>query len=69
FYTSDNDANSVLPQYVVFDASVSYRCEILNFKQLLALTAYNLFNESYFIIQSYPMPLRTFLLTYNMEIL
>jgi hypothetical protein len=26
-------------------------------------------NESYFIIQSYPMPLRTFLITYNMEIL
>jgi len=69
FYTSDNDANSVLPQYVVFDASVSYRFEILNFKQSLVLTAYNLLNESYFIIQSYPMPLRTFLLTYNMEIL
>ena len=69
FYTSDNDVNSVLPQYVVFDASVSYRFEILNFKQLIVLTAYNLFNESYFIIQSYPMPLRTFLITYNMEIL
>ena len=69
FYTSDNDKNSVLPQYVVFDASVSYKFEILNFKQLLVLTAFNLFNESYFIIQSYPMPLRTFLLTYNMEIL
>ncbi|MFB3056823.1 MAG: TonB-dependent receptor [Ignavibacteriaceae bacterium] len=69
FYTSDNDVNSVLPQYVVFDASVSYRFEILNFKQSLVLTAYNLLNESYFIIQSYPMPLRTFLITYNMEIL
>ena len=69
FYTSDNDVNSVLPQYVVFDASVSYRFEILNFKQSLVLTAYNLINESYFIIQSYPMPLRTFLITYNLEIL
>jgi outer membrane receptor protein involved in Fe transport len=69
FYTSDNDVNSVLPQYIVFDTSVSYRFEILNFKQSLVLTAYNLFNESYFIIQSYPMPLRTFLITYNMEIL
>ncbi|RPI71463.1 MAG: TonB-dependent receptor [Ignavibacteriales bacterium] len=69
FYTTDNNNNYLLPEYFITDISASYNFKIFNHNQSLTLTVYNLLNEDYFVIQSYPMPLRTFLITLNMEIL
>jgi hypothetical protein len=69
FYTTDNDPNYVLPGYFETDFSALYNFNLLNRIHSVSLTIYNIFNEDYYVIQSYPMPLRTFLLTLNVELL
>lgn len=67
FYSTDNLYK--LPSYFLLDGSVQGSFYIAGRKNTIALTVYNITDENYFIIQSYPMPLRAFLLTYNLEIL
>jgi len=67
FYSTDNIYK--LPSYFVCDAAVQGSYYIAGRKNTVSLTVYNITDENYFIIQSYPMPLRAFLLTYNLEIL
>ena len=67
FYSTDNVYK--LSSYLILDASVRGSFYLYGRKNTVALTAYNLADENYFIIQSYPMPLRSFLITYNLELL
>ncbi len=69
YYTSDNNPRYVLPAYNVFDFSAGTRFRLFGIKNTLTLNVYNLTDEEYFIIQSYPMPLRTVSLNYSLEIL
>lgn len=69
FYSSDNDSKNSLKPYYVCDMSLSYTFNMFNIGNTISLSLFNLFNKSYFVIQSYPMPLRNLSLTYIMEIL
>ncbi|MBZ0199474.1 MAG: TonB-dependent receptor, partial [Ignavibacteriaceae bacterium] len=68
FYTSDNNPLYALPDYFVLDLSAGIKFVLTGIKHRFSITVYNLFDENYFVIQSYPMPLRTYLLTYSLEI-
>ncbi len=69
YYTADNNPRYVLPAYNVFDFSAGTRFRLFGIKNSLTFNIYNLTNEEYFIIQSYPMPLRTVSFNYFLEIL
>ena len=69
FYTSDNDSRYILPQYFLLDFSANYKFDLFKLKHSIGITVYNILNRDYLIIQSYPMPLRSFLFTYNLELL
>lgn len=68
FYTSDNDPLYLVPAYVVVDLSGGINFNLLGIKHSISAVIYNLLDENYFVIQSYPMPLRTYLFSYSMEI-
>jgi iron complex outermembrane receptor protein len=68
YYTTDNTPRNKLPKYNLVDASISYKFSYENFKFVTGMTVMNIFNEKYFIIQSYPMPLRNYLIFINMEV-
>ncbi|HRR18338.1 MAG TPA: TonB-dependent receptor [Ignavibacteriales bacterium] len=68
YYTTDNTPLNKLPKYSVLDASFSYKFYINRIKINTGVTIMNFFNEKYFVIQSYPMPLRTYLLFINLEV-
>ncbi|MBK7866243.1 MAG: TonB-dependent receptor plug domain-containing protein [Ignavibacteriales bacterium] len=61
YFTFDNDPLSTIAGNSVFDFKTEYRFNFFNVGQTASLSVYNLFNENYRIIQSYPMPLRTFI--------
>ena len=60
FFTSDNSPFNKLEPYFLLDQSVTYNLSLFGYKSILSFTVYNLFNEEYLIVQSYPMPLRSF---------
>ncbi len=69
YYTADNDRNNLLRQYYICDLAASASYNLLDLKNTVTLSISNIFNNEYFVIQSYPMPLRTFTLTYILELL
>ncbi|VAX22171.1 hypothetical protein MNBD_IGNAVI01-1191, partial [hydrothermal vent metagenome] len=69
FYTSDNNTRNRLPQYFLLDLSLSYKFDINNFENRITINAYNILDEDYFIIQSYPMPLKTLSINYQVRFL
>ncbi len=69
YYTADNNPRFVLPSYDLFDLSLGYKFDIYGLKNRLTLNIYNLTDENYFVIQSYPMPLRTASINFITEIL
>ncbi len=68
FYSEDNDPSYVLPAVILANVSGGYKFQISHLKILLQMGVFNLTNENYFLIQSYPMPGREFRLSINMEI-
>jgi outer membrane receptor protein involved in Fe transport len=68
YFTFDNDPLSTIHGNSVFDFKTEYHFNFFNVGQLASLSIYNLFNENYRIIQSYPMPLRTFIFSYTLSI-
>lgn len=68
YYTADNTPRNKLPKYQLVDCSFSYRSNIDNVKYSFGISIMNLLNEKYFVIQSYPMPLRNYLIFINMEV-
>lgn len=68
YFTFDNDPLSTIPGNSVFDLKAEYQFSFFNVGHAASLSIYNLFNENYRIIQSYPMPLRTFIFSYSLSI-
>ena len=69
FFTSDNDPKNSLPYYFLLDLSLSYQFNINDFENRITVNAYNILDEDYFIIQSYPMPLKTLSINYQVRFL
>jgi len=69
YYTADNDPFSKLEPHFITDLSIGYKLVTGEIDHNFTLNVYNLFNENYMVIQSYPMPLRTISLNYRIEIL
>jgi len=68
FYTPDNTLRNSLPSYFILDLSLAYQLNISSTENIISLNAYNILDEEYFIIQSYPMPLKTISINYSMRI-
>ncbi len=68
YFTSDNTEENSLQPYLLTDLTFSYDFKLLNFNNLITLNVYNLFNQNYLVIQSYPMPLRTISINYQMRL-
>lgn len=68
FYTTDNNPTYRLPAYFLADLHFAYPQKIFSVAAAFGLSVYNLSNEEYSVIQSYPMPLRTINLSLNMEL-
>ena len=62
YYTSDNNPRFVLPAYALTDLSLSRSFNLNQYSSRITFNVYNLFNTNYFVIQSYPMPRRSFTL-------
>jgi len=60
YYTNDNLPSDYIPGYSTSDASVVYRFLIKGKPLVSSFEANNLFNKNYFVVQSYPMPGRSF---------
>lgn len=69
YYTADNDPFNRLDSYLLIDAAASYTLAAGIISHVLTINVYNILNTDYRVIQSYPMPLRSFSLTYRAEIL
>ena len=67
YYTPDNTERNSLEPYFLLDLSASYKFNISNIENLLSLNFYNILDEEYFIIQSYPMPLKTISINYQVS--
>ena len=68
YYTPDNDEFSSLDPWFISDLSLNYKILTGSISHNIGLNIYNLFNKNYFIVQSYPMPLRSFSITYMITI-
>ncbi len=68
YYTADNTPRNKLPKYQLIDFTLLYQNNIDIVKYSIGFSILNLTNEKYFVIQSYPMPLRNYLLFINMEV-
>lgn len=69
YFATDNLKSSRLDYFFITDLSLSYNIKFLSVKHGITFTVYNLFNEEYMVVQSYPMPLRNYSINYKMEIL
>lgn len=67
FYTADNNPQNKLEPYFLVDVSAGYKFNIISTTQLFTLNAYNILNTNYFVIQSYPMPLNSYSINYQMR--
>ncbi len=68
FYTSDNNPIYRLPAYYLTDLHLAYPFDFFAAKANAGISIYNLFDVEYSIIQSFPMPLRTFIISLTMEL-
>lgn len=68
FYTTDNNPDYSLKSYFIHDMAVSYLFKTGIADVQAGFNIYNIFNKTYFIIQSYPMPLRNYSFTLSLEI-
>lgn len=69
FYTYDNDPYSKLDPFFVTDFSTSMLLKFWNTSHRFTINVFNLLDEDYMVIQSYPMPKRTMNFNYIMELL
>lgn len=68
YYTNDNLPYDNLPGYSISDASVVYRFVAKRIPAVASFEINNLFNKSYYVIQSYPMPGRSFRISFQVTI-
>lgn len=68
YYTPDNTERNSLASYFLLDLSLSYNFDISASENIISLNAYNILDEEYLILQSYPMPLKTISINYSIRI-
>jgi len=68
YYTNDNLPYDYIPGYSTSDASVVYHFVAKGKPIVLSAGVNNLFNKSYFVVQSYPMPGRSFRISIQITI-
>ncbi len=68
YYDNDNVDADYMPSYAVSDASVVYKTIIKHFPVILSAEINNLFNKSYVVVQSYPMPGRSLRFSFQITI-
>ncbi len=67
YFTPDNSEFNSLEDYLIWDVSFFFEFNLYNISNRFTVNIYNVLNENYFVIQSYPMPLRTFSINYLMR--
>ena len=68
YFTNNNLPDSYLAPYAVGDLSAVYKGLINKFPIVLSAEINNLFNKDYVVIQSYPMPGRSFRISFQITI-
>ncbi|GAB2980218.1 TonB-dependent receptor [Mucilaginibacter puniceus] len=68
YYTNNNLPDSYLAPYAVGDLSVVYKSFVNRLPVILSAEINNLFNKDYVVIQSYPMPGRSFRISFQITI-
>ncbi|MDN3548067.1 TonB-dependent receptor plug domain-containing protein [Mucilaginibacter aquaedulcis] len=68
YYTNDNLPYDYISGYSTSDASVVYRFLVKGKPLIASFEANNLFDKSYFVVQSYPMPGRSFRFSFQITI-
>jgi vitamin B12 transporter len=68
YYTNDNLPYDFIPGYSISDASLVYHFSIKNYRAIASADVNNVFSENYFVVQSYPMPGRSFRLSFQITI-
>ena len=68
YYNNNNNSDDYLPPYSISSASVVYTGSISRSKVVISAQANNLFNKSYVVVQSYPMPGRSFQFSFQITI-
>lgn len=68
YFTPDNTERNSLNPYFLLDFSLSADFKIFFVQNLITFNIYNALNENYLVIQSYPMPLRTYSINYQMRL-
>jgi len=68
YFENNNDASDYLPPYSISEASVIYKNKIKKFPLTASFGVDNLFNENYVVVQSYPMPGRSYKLSFQITI-
>lgn len=68
YFTNNNLPDSYLAPYTISDVSAVYKGLINKFPVVLSAEINNLFNKDYVVIQSYPMPGRSFRISFQITI-
>ncbi|MDB5032455.1 TonB-dependent receptor [Mucilaginibacter sp.] len=68
YYDNDNKPADYMPLYAVSDASIVYKGVFNNCPIVLSAEVNNLFNKSYVVVQSYPMPGRSYRISFQITI-
>jgi vitamin B12 transporter len=68
YFNNNNDASDYLPPYSISEASVVYKNTFHKFPVMASFGVDNLFNKNYVVVQSYPMPGRSYKLSFQITI-
>jgi vitamin B12 transporter len=68
YYTNDSNADDNLPGYSISDASIVYRFLTKRTPIMASFEVNNLFSQQYYVIQSYPMPGRSYRISLQITI-
>jgi vitamin B12 transporter len=68
YFNNNNTPDAYLAPYAVSDASVVYKGLINKYPIILSAEINNLFNKDYVVVQSYPMPGRSFRISFQITI-
>lgn len=68
YYNNNNLPDDYLPAYSVGDASIVYKGSFKRWPVVLSAEVNNVFNKNYVVVQSYPMPGRSFRFSFQITI-
>lgn len=68
YYNNNNNPDDSLAPYSISSASVIYLATVSHSKIVVSAEVNNLFNKSYVVVQSYPMPGRSFRFSFQITI-